>query len=75
MADFEGDESVWIEVRQGIVEKAFDDAEAVGATVEGENGVAFDFGAEALDFGAGYVGKVGNDEIEGAGDFFEEIAA
>ena len=33
VADFEGDEGVWIQVRQGIVEEAFDDAEAVGAAV------------------------------------------
>lgn len=75
VADFEGDEGVWIQVRQGIVEKAFDDTEAVGAAVECEDGVAFDFGAEALDFGGGDVGEVGDDEIEGAGDFFEEVAA
>ena len=62
-------------MRQGVGEEAFDNAEAVGATVEGENRVAFDFGTEGLDFGARDVGEVGDDEIEGAGDFFKEIAA
>ena len=60
---------------EGIVQEALDDAEAVGAAVEGEDGVAFDFGAEGGDFGAGDVGEIGDDDIEIAGDLFEEVAA
>lgn len=75
MADFEGDEGIGIEVRQSIGEEAFDDAKTVGAAVEGEDGIAFDLGAERLDLGGGDVGQIGDDEIKGAGDFFEEVAA
>lgn len=75
MADFEGNEGVGIEMRQSIAEEAFDDAETVGATVKSEDGIAFDLGAERLDLGVGDVRKVGDDEIEAAGDFFEEVAA
>ncbi len=75
MADFEGDEGVGIEMRQGVCKVAFDDAKAVGAAVEGERRITFDLGAEGWDLTAGDVGEVGDDEIEAAGDFFEEVAA
>lgn len=75
MTDFEGDQRVWIEVRQNVINKAFNDAQAVWAAVEGETWVAFDLGTESFDLFGGDVRKIGNDEIEGAGDFFEEIAA
>lgn len=75
VADFEGDEGTGVEMGQGFGEEAFDDAEAVGAAVEGEDGIALDLGAERFDLRAGDVRQIGNDEIEGAGDFFEEVAA
>lgn len=75
VAEFEGDEGTRVEMRQRVGEEAFDDAESVGAAVERDDGIAFDFGAEGLDLGGGDVGEVGDDEIEGAGDFLEEVAA
>jgi hypothetical protein len=75
LAEFEDELGVWVEEGEAGVDEAADDVESVGATVEGEEGIAADFAAEGGDFGARDVGEVGNDEIEGAGDFFEEVAA
>jgi hypothetical protein len=75
LAEFEGDLGVRVEEGEAGVDEAADDVEAVGAAIEGEEGIAADFAAESGDFGAGDVGEVGDDEVEGAGNFFEEVAA
>jgi hypothetical protein len=75
LAEFEDELGVWVEEGEAGVDEAADDVEAVWAAVEGEEGIAADFAAEGGDFGTGDVGEVGDDEVEGAGDFFEEVAA
>lgn len=74
MADFESDQRVCSKARKNVAEEAFNDSQAVRTAVESERRIAFDLGTEGFDLFGGDVRKIGNDEIEGAGDFFEEIA-
>lgn len=75
VADFEGDAAAGVEVGGGGGEEAADDVHAIGAAIEGGDGVAPDFAREAGDLGAGDVGEVGDDEVEPGGDFFKKVAA
>ena len=75
MAQLQCNERAGVEVSQGVFEETLHDAQAIGAAIEGEDGIALYFGAELRNFGGGDVGQIGGDDVKGAGDFFKEITA
>jgi hypothetical protein len=73
--NLEGDEAAGGEEGRGLGEEGADDAGAIGAAIEGVDGVATDFGGEGGDIGGGDVGEVGDDEVVGGGgEGGEEVA-
>jgi hypothetical protein len=72
--DFEEEAAAGVQARKGFFEDSAVEGEAVGAAVEGGFGfVVTDAAVEGFDLGAGDVGRVGDDQIEGLGvdDGFE----
>ena len=68
VADFEGEQAVWVERGVGLGDEAAVDVEAGFAGEEGGGGlVVADLGVEGGAVGFGDVGRVADDGVEGLG--------